>query len=504
MTTVAPPNGAVAEPRNDFLIQSELIVVSVVFLCLSFVAICGRIWSQVRYTPKLKAEDYSLVISFVIFAAFNGVLFAGSKAGLGEHAWDVESTAIERVRLLSNVLDIIYSLMMLAAKGSVLFCLLSIFLAATGAESVRWSIWALLAFNGLSYTAITFVHIVACNPRSKIFDPSIQGNCLSHDGLNTAFAAINLTTSVAIFALAMVLLRQLHYTLSRKLAICGIFFVGLLACVTAAGRLFSITGYDYRRGDFTMASFHVYITAIVEYGFLVLIACLPVLTRHTSLLGDSQRPRDSWPRATNLRWVSPIIPIEEKYRSSSYTQLNRPRTTSSIGSKSLVLTPLQTSTLPPPPPPPPKPTRYTKSKAATKPHPPRPQRPSTPLSSYPETQPSGPFSNRISHQSYDSYMTASIAGMLNGEAAPSVAAPLGLSPAFSERTEYFTMPSPLVEEARQLTFTPVVNSAALDKQQGEATMFAEITRTADGPASRERVRSEGEEQGVWFKKMDWV
>ena len=85
-------------------------------------------------------------------------------------------------------------------------------------------IWANLAF----YFAYLWVDIFQCVPRSKIWDPSVPGKCISTDALLIAPAGINIVSDCLILVLPIVLVFQLQITLKYMITIGAIFSSGFM------------------------------------------------------------------------------------------------------------------------------------------------------------------------------------------------------------------------------------------------------------------------------------
>lgn len=67
-----------------------------------------------------------------------------------------------------------------------------------------------------------------CVPVAKFWDPSIPGHCLSFKGLWFFNASMNILTDVTLLVMPMPLLSQLQLPRMQKLALMGVFAVGIL------------------------------------------------------------------------------------------------------------------------------------------------------------------------------------------------------------------------------------------------------------------------------------
>ena len=88
------------------------------------------------------------------------------------------------------------------------------YLWITGTLVVSW--W--ITFDVLS--------ICTCIPPRKQWDASVKGHCLSFSSVVVATATSNVLIDLIILVLPLPMLKNLHVSLRRKLALTGAFVVG--------------------------------------------------------------------------------------------------------------------------------------------------------------------------------------------------------------------------------------------------------------------------------------
>ncbi|KAF2729395.1 hypothetical protein EJ04DRAFT_73282 [Polyplosphaeria fusca] len=408
-----PPAGVTAHPSGSSPIPVNSIIVVSICLPPAILGICARIFTQAFVRRQVLLEDYLLVLSGITFAAFVGILFAAASAGLGAHLYNVSEAALKRVLVLSNIINILYAPAVLLPKLALLGQIGRLFFGAQ--KNVKtWTVWALVIYNCIGYMGIFFAQIFACTPRSKIADPSIPGKCISATAIAIAIASIDVTSNAMILILPLLSTNQLDGSfVRRKPAMFGVSGLAIVACASAAVKLY----YSIELGkgqDITRNLWPSTLWAIPEISCLILRACVSSSPR---LLGHVQGTRSVSAYSKHSRWISSPTPSG----TSSKTQILYPAgpevAKSREGSIQEIApaAPLETEAI---------------SLA---------ERSTTPAELF------EPSERPTSHLSYESYMTASMAEIMETSTPVSPISPT-----------YTSMPaSPQLEHATQMSLTPV-------------------------------------------------
>ena len=128
---------------------------------------------------------------------------------------------------LANILEIIYPLVMFAAKFAILIQIKRIF-ASQNRSKTYWSVQAVIWLNLLAYTALFFAFIFACWPREKIWRPQLAGRCISTNASIIATSAINILSDFTILFLPLFTIAKLKLSKKKKVGVLAIFGTGLL------------------------------------------------------------------------------------------------------------------------------------------------------------------------------------------------------------------------------------------------------------------------------------
>ena len=76
-----------------------------------------------------------------------------------------------------------------------------------------------------------------CNPREKLWKPETPGYCFSTHQLGVASGILNVLSDFSILILPIPVVWHLHMAGRKKIAVVGVFSVGLFACTASILRL---------------------------------------------------------------------------------------------------------------------------------------------------------------------------------------------------------------------------------------------------------------------------
>lgn len=129
-----------------------------------------------------------------------------------------------------------YNASLAFTKFSILFQYLRIF-PGRSFRYVCYSVMGIVA----TYSSWAIVSgFVNCIPVAKFWNHELPGNCLDFEAIWFFNAAMNITTDIALLLLPMPLLSKLQLPRMQKLALIGVFAIGILVVVTSILRLSSL------------------------------------------------------------------------------------------------------------------------------------------------------------------------------------------------------------------------------------------------------------------------
>ena len=198
---------------------------------------------------------------------------------------------------------------MIFTKIAILLQLKRIFRGASK-DSVYWLLVVLMVISTLYYLTGILIEILQCQPREKIWDPSIPGSCIDNNVSVTVAGAFNLGLDLIIFMTPIYAILKLKIAVKRKLGICAIFATGLLACISSLLRLYYSVQL-IRATDVTYEDASLSWSASLEGASAILVASFPVMPRlYQFFRGDKTRtaassPNPSYPPKSGSGFSTP-------------------------------------------------------------------------------------------------------------------------------------------------------------------------------------------------------
>lgn len=114
---------------------------------------------------------------------------------------------------------------MLLVKAAILVYYRRIFLSRKG-DSFDWVLRVFMAILIIFYTTTMLAKIWACSPRKKIWDPTVDGKCLSIPSLFNASGLFNWITDILMLLIPVKALWKLQMNARTKAGIATVFTLG--------------------------------------------------------------------------------------------------------------------------------------------------------------------------------------------------------------------------------------------------------------------------------------
>ncbi|KAI9889792.1 MAG: hypothetical protein M1814_004994 [Vezdaea aestivalis] len=248
--------------------------VNVGLFVLAATAVVLRFVSRYLNGAQMKRDDYTMLAALVFSL---GLFIGGDIAilyGYGKHSVAIGLPKVIKVLQESMAWGIIYVLCSYSVKLSIVFLYQRIFVAY--AKFQRW-LWVYAGMASLFALAGILMEIFNCTPVKKSWEVTLPyGHCLQPLPALMSMASINIIYDLILFAMPIPLIWQLRVSRRRKVAVCFIFLLGLLACVASAFRVYYISVAVFG-GDPTWRSVPLGIWSLIEVDVGILCACLPIL-----------------------------------------------------------------------------------------------------------------------------------------------------------------------------------------------------------------------------------
>ncbi|KAL6702670.1 hypothetical protein ACN47E_001255 [Coniothyrium glycines] len=231
---IPAPYAITADDKRGLLVVTGAAVLAFVWCCFLI-----RLWLRFQ-TREWRADDWLLAIATALDTAQSGVIFHLVDLGLGASQASLTRAQLEQVGKAGFASQLLYILVLLASKLSVLFLYLR--LSPGGAH--RLATWSTTIVS-LAWALLAIVLIaVPCNPIQALDHPD---TCTNRWPKWQAIGALDIVTELAIVAIATQLVWTLQMRLKTKLLVILAFSARLPVIAIAGVRLYYL--YQRLAGD---------------------------------------------------------------------------------------------------------------------------------------------------------------------------------------------------------------------------------------------------------------
>ncbi|KAI1099485.1 hypothetical protein F4804DRAFT_321799 [Jackrogersella minutella] len=236
MSETAQAPTAAVNPNPTSWLQNLGIAIEVVCPALALTVVILR--TYIRLDTKSFGWDDGLILSAM---ALSIALAAGSikvmkELYIGIHYYDVPMPFDPTEGLIwIYVVGAVYQPILTLVKQSVLVFLLRFSGIKAG---VRYVVWATIVFNTVLMVAIFITVIVQCIPIEINWHPLVPGYCIQQFTFGVAAASLTIMTDIVAVALPFYIFLGLKINKNRKIALIGVFMLGVLVTVVSIVRLY--------------------------------------------------------------------------------------------------------------------------------------------------------------------------------------------------------------------------------------------------------------------------
>ncbi|KAH7304442.1 hypothetical protein B0I35DRAFT_329575, partial [Stachybotrys elegans] len=259
----------------DYPIESrstEVKVAIVSCLVLTLVIVVLRCIARWTVSNRLWWDDWTTIVATIFFVGLCSVQLAGTHLGFGNHYWNVRPKNAPTIFQLFYIAQILYVLVQVTAKVSILVLFSRIF-PATWLQRAIITFGVFLVGHGLIYMLVV---ILQCLPVNAVWGRTITGKCLDITAITVSGAIFSIVEDIVIFALPIKEVFQLRLTMQKRIALILMFSVGSFACVTSIMRLKYTVSFANSL-DSTWDSVDVVNWSIIEVACAIICASLPTL-----------------------------------------------------------------------------------------------------------------------------------------------------------------------------------------------------------------------------------
>lgn len=226
-----PPPGVTSNPDHPAsLVNLANIAIGI---AIPFVTIFFVLRTYVRVFVKRTwiVEDVLVTIAWAGTIAYCGIMRTTMARHGGEHGWDITSEQLQQASYWFNVAAIEYGVIIGITKLSILCLYRRVF------SPIRWSwfdisIVALIVLLVGFYTSTTIAKIFECQPREKIWNPSLPGKCVEIKWILNISGGFNTVTDYLILLLPVHAVRSLKMPKTTRVLVVLAFTFGLAYVAT--------------------------------------------------------------------------------------------------------------------------------------------------------------------------------------------------------------------------------------------------------------------------------
>ncbi|OCK76235.1 hypothetical protein K432DRAFT_306780, partial [Lepidopterella palustris CBS 459.81] len=230
------------------------------------------LWAKKAGRNGITLDDYLIVFATIcLVGECASGLGYGPPHGMGRHVTAVSAEDLKIFRKGDYVFSHFYDIALASVKLAILAFYYRVFVVplfqkvvlATAAFVLCWGI------------AITATLAVVCRPINAFWDDDVKGTCLNLVTFTYFTNISNLVTDIWIFLLPIPVIMRLQLPLHRKLALVGIFSIGLATCVVSAIRVTVVTSHG--SPDITWATVPLGAYSVFEPLGGILCTNLPII-----------------------------------------------------------------------------------------------------------------------------------------------------------------------------------------------------------------------------------
>ncbi|KAL7267960.1 hypothetical protein RUND412_009435 [Rhizina undulata] len=217
--------------------SGSVFAVTTAFAALATIIVMLRLMSRAFVLKKVTADDYFIIVAWVLAFGLSTAISIGTKYGLGRHKDDIPRAWEGPKQKARFAYTFLYNPALMATKTSILVFYLSLF---EGYRLLRLGTLVTLVVINTAGFILTMLVLFQCNPISAAFKaalpPTVQ--CLNTISLLYASAPINVITDLAILFMPMPVLTSLRLPKKQKIILIFVFGLGGFVSIVGIVRIY--------------------------------------------------------------------------------------------------------------------------------------------------------------------------------------------------------------------------------------------------------------------------
>ncbi|KAH7135116.1 hypothetical protein B0J11DRAFT_501962 [Dendryphion nanum] len=265
---------------DDSTTAPILLGVSGGLLFISITLLIARLWSRLRPTKSLQADDWLILGGTVLAIANYSIIVAAVGFGLGRRTRFVSFRRRRQVLTLIFISQTVWYWAITLVKLSVAALLFRVKRSSRPWRIFIYILMTILVLAALVQTAFQFLQ---CRPFSVYWDPRVFRSgpvkCFKRSVINgniVAFSSLQVATDLMFSFIPITFIRKLNVSRREKIFMCILMGLGLFASCAAIVRTMTLQEFYVSR-DVFRTNVTVTLWAAVEQQFATIAATLPTL-----------------------------------------------------------------------------------------------------------------------------------------------------------------------------------------------------------------------------------
>ncbi|KAJ6134358.1 hypothetical protein N7523_000680 [Penicillium sp. IBT 18751x] len=253
--------------RSPVIAVTVLGAIATITTILRFVALHSR-------RVSLGAPEYLIVgaLITIVYVDIAIVFILTIVGGAGRKVTEIDPSSVIITLKTILPLEALYGIVLGLIKSSIMLFYLRIFGTK---KSSRISILVTMTIVWMWAVSVILETFLLCRPLAYNWDTSIAGTCGNRNATYVVAGTLNLVTDLMVMALPIPHIWKLQLSLSKKIALCGVFSVGLLVSIISIIRLKSLMDIDF--SDITYSVQMGVMWTTIEPELAIICANMPFL-----------------------------------------------------------------------------------------------------------------------------------------------------------------------------------------------------------------------------------
>ncbi|OQD76422.1 hypothetical protein PENDEC_c004G02809 [Penicillium decumbens] len=281
------------DAHDGYARGKRAMVVTAVLTVLATVIVGMRLFARAKLMKATGLEDWAILISLVFSVIYLALVAAQFHYSMGVHSDQLSPSVLQAQYKCLWAAIPMYNASLAFTKFSILFQYLRIF-PNRSFRVVCYIVMGIVA----TYSSWAIVSgYVNCVPVAKFWNHDLPGSCLKFEAVWLFNASMNIATDLTLLILPMPLLVQLQLPRVQKLALMGVFAIGILVVITSILRLSSLQAVA-KSTDTSYSNVGAAYWTAAECNVAITCACLPFLRPLISRIFPNVLSTNSYNRYT--------------------------------------------------------------------------------------------------------------------------------------------------------------------------------------------------------------